>query len=184
MAPLRIAACVSLLCIGFAHSQQQPTSLPDGVRMPVSLTDDLNLQRLHVGDEVRLRVTNNLRGPSGSVVVPKDAIAVARVAEIQLASKGNEARLHLIVEKVSWKGGSLPLHAFIVPPLQPTRVLKVDPGHAHPMFTPDWPLVGIASHSPEGTDLYCKKNFVLEEGTSFVIEQLSMPGPSAPPARQ
>lgn len=175
-------AAIWILCSSSILAQQQPNSLPDGVRIPVSLMEDWNVQHLRVGDRLRLLVTNNLRGPSGAVVVPKDAIGVGRVLERELVSKNREARLYLMIEEVSWKGGSLSLHAFVVPPLRPTKVLKIDLAHPDPMFRPDIELVGIGSHDREGTYLYCRKNFVLDEGTSFSIEQMSKPGPSAPPA--
>src|SRR6185312_2135681 len=120
-------------------------------------------QHLRVGDEVRMVVTSNLRGPSGALVVPKDAVAFARVAELELVSKDKAAKLYLIVEKVTWKNGGLPLHAFIIPPLVPTRVFKLDFANTDALFRPDIQLVGIAAHETQGTYLYCRKNFILQE---------------------
>lgn len=176
-ASLLLGACLST----FVAAQSQST-LPEGVSFPVALTADLDIRGLKTVDTIKLRVTNNLRTKAGALVIPRDATALARVKAHQLAKNGQEAQLYLVVENVTWRGGVLPLRAYIIPPLRMPRVLKIDLKHADPMFRPDLPLVGIRAHDVEGTYLYCRRNFVLQEGTTFWVEQMSKPGPSAPPA--
>ena len=173
---------ILLVLTTVTHSQDNAAPsivLPDGVRLPVVLIEDFVQEHVGVNDSVRLRVAKNLLGPDRTVVIPEDAVAIARVVENQLPKKKNPARLLLIIEKVQWKNGSLPLHAYIVPPLRPPQSQKVDPKTS--VFQRDVLFVGFETHEPAGVTLYSKYSIHLPSGTSFMLEQTSKPGVSAEP---
>lgn len=154
-------------------------SLPDGVKFPVILIEDFIQEHAAVNDEVWLRVTSKLLGPGRKVVIPKDAIAVARVINTQLPKQKNPARLVLAIEKVQWKNGTLVLNAYIIPPLRPPLHQQVD--QTTTVLQRDALLVGVEPHEPAGSALYSKYAIHLPAGTSFMVEQMSKPGPSAKP---
>src|SRR4051812_33545734 len=115
-----IATTLFLLLIATSVLSQTAapiTALPDGVKLQVKATEDIIQDHLSKNNTVRLLVTKNLRGPDGSVVIPENAVATARVLETEQPKKKNPAKLLLVVEKAKWKGGELPLHAYIVSPI-------------------------------------------------------------------
>lgn len=181
--PTNFLSILLLLFATVSYTQDNSApliSLPDGVRLPVVLVQDFVQEHVGVNDTVRLRVVKNLLGPDRKVAIPENAIAIARVVETELPKKKNPARLVLAIEKVEWKSGALPLHAYIVPPIRPPQYQKTDQTTA--VFQRDVLFVGFETHEPAGTVLYSKYAIHLPAGTSFMIQQMSTPGPAAQPS--
>jgi len=187
---MRTVFAVLVILVSSLSAQTAPTdpsstsTLPDGVRISVSVIGNLLSAHVAKNDEIRLLVTNNLIGPGGKVVIPKGAIAFARAEEVQFAGKGKPAKLRLIVTRITWKQGAIALHAYIVPPLHPPKFTVMD--NRHPDVLPPTLLseVGIEPHPDAGTVLYAHYDFAIPDGSTFFIEQMSKPGPSAPPTPQ
>ena len=172
-------AFIALLIISSGAWDQtaQPTALPDGVRFPVTLIDDLVAAHLKVGEEVRFLMSNNLRAPGGTIAIPKDAIVVAHVKELQLQSRGNPAKVYLVFDLATWKGGRMELHAYPnVPPLPPKSTNMTRPDQIAPE---EVLYVGLLSHPTAGTILYSDNNFRIPSRSTFSIQQMSAPGPAA-----
>ena len=177
---MRLLALIALLSLSSWAQEPSSTELPDGVKLRVMLVNDLKLEHLALGDEVRFRVTANLRGPSGAIAIPKDALVIAVVKELQLVRKNQPAKLYLKFEVARWKDGQMALHAYIVPPVRPMqspKIRTITPLSSLQVLVP----LGVESHSIAGTVLYAKENIFLADRSEYWIQQLSKPGPSAPP---
>jgi hypothetical protein len=157
------------------------TSLPDGVKLPVAVIEDIVQIQLSKKDTIRLLVTKSLRGADGAVVIPEGAIAFARVLENELPKKEKPARLLMVVEKIKWKGGEMPMHAYVVPIITPS----IRPSTARVFGPESGPLaVGFEPHATAGSYLYSRHAMRLAAGTGFMIEQMSGPGPAEPPQKE
>ena len=93
-------------------AQDTANSLPAGVQFPAQLITHLDARKAKVGDEVKLEVTANLRGPGGVVVLPKGAKLIGSVTDARDRSAGDgESRLSFMISRAEWHGGSMALHA-------------------------------------------------------------------------
>jgi hypothetical protein len=182
---MRIRLLLPLLFYLSALFAQEPKvgPLPDGVRIPITVIQDLRLPHLKVGDKVRFRVTANLLGPNKQVVVPKDAIAIATVSDLQRISKDHPSRLCLLFEEIIWKGGSLRMRAFADGPLlQPQNAalrasgwytLEAGKGREFSPFGIDG--LGIESKAENCPAIInTNENVGLFAGTKLFIKQLSL----------
>ena len=170
----------ALFCVQSWAQDAALNGLPEGVKLRVALTRDVKLEHLAVGEEIRFRMIANLRDPRGAVVIPKDAVAIAVVKELRPVGKGQPAKLYLRFEEARWKGGKMPLHAYIVPPvgsIRSPKIRTITPLSNLQILMP----IGVEPHSVAGTVLYAKENIFLADATEYWIQQLSKPGPSAPP---
>jgi hypothetical protein len=190
MLSMKTALIVLLFASTAVWGQTASTStLPDGVKLPVSLIDDLQLAHLSLGDQVRFVVTSNLRGPGGAIAIPKGAIAIGRVREIEMKSKDKPARLYLVFEEVTWKEGRMALHAYPLPPLLPPKssiVTRPNGIVTRPnQIMPEEALyVGFEPHSSAGSVMHSDQNFRLMAGTTCFIQQMSKPGPASVPVHR
>jgi hypothetical protein len=115
---VRILAIVGFLFTSiFCAAQNSPASgatatLPPGVRFPAQMITHLDARKAKVGDEVKLEVTANLRGPGGAVVLPQGAKLIGTVTAVSPRVSGEgESTLSFLVERAEWRGGSMALHA-------------------------------------------------------------------------
>ncbi len=122
-----IAAIMLLLCLSVVGQEPAPAAppapaaqgLPDGVRLPVELTNTVDAKKAKPGDPVKMEMLANLRSKSGEIALPKGATLIGKVVEAVPHTKENpESRLVILVERAEWKGGSMPLHAYIDSPIK------------------------------------------------------------------
>ena len=157
------------------------TSLPDGVKLPVAVIEDVVQIQLSKKDTIRLLVTKSLRGPDGAIVIPENAIAFARVLENELPKKDKPARLLVVIEKIKWKNGEIPMHAYIVPTITPS----IRPSTARVFGAESGALaIGFEPHPQAGSYLYSRHGMRLAAGTGLLIEQMSGPGPAEKPVKE
>ncbi len=103
---LSLALFLSLASV----AQTASNTLPPGVAFPAQMINHLDARKAKVGDEVKLEVTANLRGPGGVVALPQGAKLIGTVVEVNDRSVG-ESRISFVVNKAEWHGGSMALHA-------------------------------------------------------------------------
>ena len=112
---MRKIALSSFLLLAFtvaAFAQESSATLPANVLFPAQLVTKLNSHKAKVGDEVKLEVTANLRGPGGVVVLPKGAKLIGSVTEVKDRNAvDGQSELSFLITKAEWHGGSMALHA-------------------------------------------------------------------------
>jgi hypothetical protein len=102
----------------------QPTRIAPGSVIPVQLTKSVDAKKVKTGDEVDVKVTQDMKTQSGQVLIPKDTRIVGHVTEAQGRSKEQkESQLGITFDHAVLKeGGDVPLpasiQAVIVPPSQ------------------------------------------------------------------
>lgn len=89
-------------------------AVPRGGRIMAMMQNTIDAGKARVGDTVRMTAVK--WGLSGSgAVIPRLAELSGRVVEAVPRSKSSpESRLSIVVERAEWKGGFVPLKAFVV----------------------------------------------------------------------
>ena len=99
-----------------------PLHIAPGSVIPVELTKSIDAKKVKTGDAVEAKVTEDLKAPSGMVVVPKDTKVVGHVTQVQPRSKEQkESQLGIVFDRAVVKNmGDVPLpmsvQAIIAPP--------------------------------------------------------------------
>jgi hypothetical protein len=65
--------------------------LAPGSVIPVQLTKSIDAKKVKTGDEIRAKVTQDLKANSGEVVLPKDTQVLGRITEAQARTKEQKA---------------------------------------------------------------------------------------------
>jgi hypothetical protein len=119
-------------------AQSQPTAAaqPNGAKptgiakiaagsvIPVQLTKTVDAKKVKTGDEVEVKVTQDMKAQSGQILLPKDTKIVGHVTEAQARTKDQkESQLGITFDHAVMKEGgnvSLPalIQAVIAPPNQ------------------------------------------------------------------
>lgn len=90
--------------------QSQPanaTRIAPGTVIPVQLTKSIDAKKAKTGEEVRAKVTQDLKTTSGEVVIPKDTEVVGHITEAQPRTKGEkESDLGITFDHATLKGGN------------------------------------------------------------------------------
>ena len=118
---ITIITVIILLACAFVVAQEPApvAGLPDGVRLPVELSNTVDAKKAKPGDPVKMEMLANLRNKAGEMAIPKGATLTGKVVEAVSHTKENpESRLVILVERAEWKGGSMPLHAYIDSPIK------------------------------------------------------------------
>ena len=95
-----------------------------GSVIPVQLTKTLDAKKVKTGDQVVVKVTQDLKTSNGEVIMPKDTEVVGHITEAQARSKGQkESELGIAFDHAVFKDGgdvALPasIQAVIAPPSQ------------------------------------------------------------------
>jgi hypothetical protein len=103
-------------------SGTQQTKIAPGSVIPVQLTKTVDAKKAKQGQEVVAKVTQDLQGSSGQVIVPKDTTVVGHVTEAQARSKDQkESQLAISFDRMDIKGGEqmqlpMSIQAIIAPP--------------------------------------------------------------------
>jgi hypothetical protein len=102
----------------------QPSRIAAGSVIPVQLTKSVDAKKAKTGDEVDVRVTQDMKTQGGQVLMPKDTKIIGHVTEAQGRSKEQkESQLGITFDHAVLKeGGDVPLpasiQAVIAPPSQ------------------------------------------------------------------
>jgi len=111
MRRILIPAVFVLLFFLPALAQENSAPLPAGVRFPAQLLSKLNSHKSKVGDDVKLEVTANLRGPGGVIALPQGAKLIGTITAVKPHTGDAESELAFLVTRAEWHGGSMALHA-------------------------------------------------------------------------
>lgn len=107
-----------------AANATQPTRIAPGSVIPVQLTKSVDAKKVKTGDEVDVKVTQDMKTQAGQILIPKDTKIVGHVTEAQGRTKEQkESQLGITFDHAVLKeGGDVPLpasiQAVIVPPSQ------------------------------------------------------------------
>jgi len=107
-----------------ANTNHAPFSIAPGTAFPVSLTKSIDAKKVKTGDLVEARVTVDLKGADGEIVVPKGTTVVGHVTEVQARTKEQkESQLGLTFDHLLMKGGGdMPLPVSIQAIIAPSRL--------------------------------------------------------------
>jgi hypothetical protein len=106
-----------------ASTQAQPNTprVAPGSVIPVQLTKTIDSKKAKPGEEIEVRVTQDMKNGSGEILVPKDTKVFGHVTEAQKRTKEQkESELGITFERAMMNGSDVPLpmsiQAIIVPP--------------------------------------------------------------------
>ncbi|MFZ0420580.1 MAG: TrbI/VirB10 family protein [Candidatus Sulfotelmatobacter sp.] len=84
-----------------------PARIAPGSVIPVSLTKTIDAKKAKTGDEIVARVTQDMKTPSGEVLVPKDTKVMGHVTEAQPRNKEQkESQVGIAFDRAVMKDGS------------------------------------------------------------------------------
>lgn len=126
-----MSSCVLLLFFAFACSGQAPlpqmpvrTVVPEHTSFVATLQHSINVAKVKVGDGVELRTEQSMLIGKGRVI-QAGAKLLGKVIEASPITRQNrQARVSVLIERLEWHGGSIPLHAYIAGFL--SRVISTD----------------------------------------------------------
>jgi hypothetical protein len=88
------------------QAQRSPKIAPGSV-LPVSLIKTVDAKKVKNGDEVLAKVTQDMKNPSGEVLVPKDTKVIGHVTEVQPRNKQQkESEVAIAFDRAVMKNGS------------------------------------------------------------------------------
>jgi hypothetical protein len=101
-----------------------PRVAPGSV-IPVQLTKTIDSKKAKAGEEIEVKVTQDMKNDNGEILVPKDTKVLGHITEAQKRSKEQkESELGITFERAMMNGSEVPMpmsiQAIIVPPPQNT----------------------------------------------------------------
>jgi hypothetical protein len=141
-----------------------PRVAPGSV-IPVQLTKTIDSKKAKAGEEIEVKVTQDMKNGSGEILVPKDTKVFGHVTEAQKRSKEQkESELGITFERAMMNGSEVPLpmsiQAIIVPPPQNTNPnagadnsgpMTAPSGGEGPQTAPNAHGGGMGSSAPQET---------------------------------
>lgn len=127
-----LSTCIFIFVASAASPGQQNAAsvqaaslekLPMGLQIPATLKVTLTSKKSKVGDPVKLEVAEDVHDQSGAVVLPRHAMLMGHVTQVNRYQKDKQAAmLSFVVDRAEWKGHSASLDA----PVYGADVLKTD----------------------------------------------------------
>jgi hypothetical protein len=107
-----------------ADSSHAPFRIAPGTVFPVTLAKSIDAKKVKAGDLVEAKVTVDLKGADGEMVVPKGSTVVGHVTQAQARTKEQkESLLGLTFDHLVMKGGGdVPLPVSIQAIIAPSRL--------------------------------------------------------------
>lgn len=140
---------MALLSLGFkinpARSDQVPTKLPNGLRIPATLKGKLSSEKSKVGDRIRLDIFEAVHGKDGKVLISAHATLTGVVTQtISFKGSWQPAELAFEVQAAEWKEskGSLDAAGFGVLAVPDFKQLHFNSGNPQNMFEVSQRLCG------------------------------------------
>jgi hypothetical protein len=110
-------AVILVLSIGGLAQKSKPSrevTLDSGMRIDGQLQSTVDVQKAHVGDQVILKTTKDIR-QGGRTVVPKGSQLIGHVTQIQQRTRQNGmSRLGMVFDRIKGQDLSAPISASIV----------------------------------------------------------------------
>ena len=105
---ISVLSAAALLCFASSSSRSQvaePSQLPVGSTIPVTLVKGIDARKNKAGDNVIARTTENVKS-EGHVLIPRGSQIIGRVSEAKARSKVEpESTLGIIFDQAVLKGG-------------------------------------------------------------------------------
>ncbi len=119
---LSVALFFTFTSLAFA---QNTVSVPEGTHLHVKLLNTIAAD-MKVGAEVKMELTEDAKGPDGSVVVPKKAKIFGTITRaVPSNTPGIPSQLSFMADRAEWKDHTASLAAFMVGGLD-VQVTAVD----------------------------------------------------------
>lgn len=141
-----------------------PRVAPGSV-IPVQLTKTIDSKKAKAGEEIEVKVTQDMKNGNGEILVPKDTKVIGHITEAQKRSKEQkESELGITFERAMMNGSEVPMpmsiQAIIVPPPQNTNPnagadnsgqMSAPSGGGAPQTAPNAHGGGMGSSAPQET---------------------------------
>ena len=126
-APAQQPAASQVVPSGQSQTPQQTTPrVPPGSIIPVQLMKTIDSKKARPGEEIEVKVTQDMKNGKGEVLIPKDTKVFGHITEAQKRTKEQkESELGITFERAALGGTDvampMSIQAVIVPPSQSTQ---------------------------------------------------------------
>ena len=118
-----------------ANPAAQPSRIAPGTVIPVELTKTIDAKKAKTGDEVVAKVSQDLKTPSGEIVVPKDSKIVGHVTEARARTKDQkDSEVAIAFDHAATKNGDMQLPMSIQAIIAPQNNDSADAGGSSPSY--------------------------------------------------
>lgn len=130
----------------------QPSRIAPGTVIPVELTKTIDAKKAKTGDEVVAKVSQDLKTPSGEILVPKDSKVVGHVTEARARTKEQkDSEVAIAFDHAASKNGDMQLPMSIQAIIAPQNNESADAGSGNPSYgnsSPSPSMGGGGGRSP------------------------------------
>jgi len=134
-----------------ANPVAQPSRIAPGTVIPVQLTKTIDAKKAKTGDEVVAKVSQDLKTPSGEILVPKDSKIVGHVTEARARTKDQkDSEVAIAFDHAATKNGDMQLPMSIQAIIAPQNNDSADAGGGNPSYgnSPSPSMGGGGGRSP------------------------------------
>jgi len=118
-----------------ANPVAQPSRIAPGTVIPVQLTKTIDAKKAKTGDEVVAKVSQDLKTPSGEILVPKDSKIVGHVTEARARTKDQkDSEVAIAFDHAATKIGDMQLPMSIQAIIAPQNSDSADAGSGNPSY--------------------------------------------------
>ena len=134
-----------------ANPVAQPSRIAPGTVIKVELTKTIDAKKAKTGDEVVAKVSQDLKTPSGEILVPKDSKIVGHVTEARARTKDQkDSEVAIAFDHAATKNGDMQLPMSIQAIIAPQNNDSADAGGGNPSYgnSPSPSMGGGGGRSP------------------------------------
>jgi len=118
-----------------ANPAAPPSRIAPGTVIPVQLTKTIDAKKAKTGDEVVAKVSQDLKTPSGEILVPKDTKVVGHVTEARARTKDQkDSEVAIAFDHAATKNGDMQLPMSIQAIIAPQNSDSADAGGGSPSY--------------------------------------------------
>ena len=118
-----------------ANPAAQSSRIAPGTVIPVQLTKTIDAKKAKTGDEVVAKVSQDLKTPSGEILVPKDSKVVGHVTEARARTKDQkDSEVAIAFDHATTKNGDMQLPMSIQAIIAPQNNDSADAGGSSPSY--------------------------------------------------
>ena len=118
-----------------ANPAAPPSRIAPGTVIPVQLTKTIDAKKAKTGDEVVAKVSQDLKTPSGEILVPKDSKVVGHVTEARARTKDQkDSEVAIAFDHAATKNGDMQLPMSIQAIIAPQNNDSADAGSGSPSY--------------------------------------------------
>ena len=134
-----------------ANPAAQPSRIAPGTVIPVELTKTIDAKKAKTGDDVVAKVSQDLKTPSGEILVPKDSKVVGHVTEARARTKDQkDSEVAIAFDHAATKNGDMQLPMSIQAIIAPQNSDSADAASGSPSYgnSPSPSMGGGGGRSP------------------------------------